>query len=892
MYSMSKPTLYLIDGNSYIYRAYHAVRSLATSKGLPTNAIYGFTNMLLKIVKEKKPDYLAIAFDVKGPTKRHIEYEQYKAHRPEMPKDLIPQIPYIHKLVEAFNIPAILMEGYEADDIIGTISKKMERDFDVVIVTGDKDMLQLISQNVKIYDTLKDKVYEEKDVVERFGVAPDKVVEIMGLMGDASDNIPGVHGIGEKTATALIAEFGSIENLLANVDKIKKPKLAEALKGSADIARLSRELATIILDCPIEMNLNEYKKKEPDNAILLSLLKELEFTSLLKQISGEASSLENKRYSTVLKEDALLQLIKKIKEKGELSIDTETTSEDPMLAEIVGISISIEKDEGFYIPVSHRYLGAPEQLKIEWVLNQLKQLLEDDKIKKLGQNIKYEIIVFKNHGIDLSGISFDTMVASYLLNPNRYSHSLDNIALEYLNHIMTTYKDVTGSGKGQKNFSEVDIETATKYSCEDADITYQLTKLLNPMLKEQGLDKLFYDVELPLISVLARIEMNGVKVDTDFLNSLSKEVDALLNDIVKRIYLIAGGEFNINSPKQLSEVLFTRLGLKPVKKTKTGHSTDEEVLTTLASQHELPKELLNYRQLTKLKSTYIDALPRMVHPKTNRIHTSLNQTVTSTGRLSSSEPNLQNIPIRTELGKRIREAFVAEEGKLLLSADYSQVELRILAHLSGDEVLTDAFKRDEDVHTRTAMELFNVEPDKVDSNMRRFAKTVNFGIVYGMSPYGLSSDLGIPVDEAKAYIDNYFLHYRGVKEFIDKTIAEAKEKGYVKTILNRKRSIPELISANGATRNFGERMAVNTPIQGSAADLIKMAMINIDKRLDKERLKSMMILQVHDELVFEVMENELEVMRKIVKDEMENVMPMAVPIKVDIGTGKNWRVAG
>ncbi len=892
MYSMSKPTLYLIDGNSYIYRAYHAVRSLATSKGLPTNAIYGFTNMLLKIVKEKKPDYLAIAFDVKGPTKRHIEYEQYKAHRPEMPKDLIPQIPYIHKLVEAFNIPAILMEGYEADDIIGTISKKMERDFDVVIVTDDKDMLQLISQNVKIYDTLKDKVYEEKDVVERFGVAPDKVVEIMGLMGDASDNIPGVHGIGEKTATALIAEFGSIENLLANVDKIKKPKLAEALKGSADIARLSRELATIILDCPIEMNLNEYKKKEPDNAILLSLLKELEFTSLLKQISGEASSLENKRYSTVLKEDALLQLIKKIKEKGELSIDTETTSEDPMLAEIVGISISIEKDEGFYIPVSHRYLGAPEQLKIEWVLNQLKQLLEDDKIKKLGQNIKYEIIVFKNHGIDLSGISFDTMVASYLLNPNRYSHSLDNIALEYLNHIMTTYKDVTGSGKGQKNFSEVDIETATKYSCEDADITYQLTKLLNPMLKEQGLDKLFYDVELPLISVLARIEMNGVKVDTDFLNSLSKEVDALLNDIVKRIYLIAGGEFNINSPKQLSEVLFTRLGLKPVKKTKTGHSTDEEVLTTLASQHELPKELLNYRQLTKLKSTYIDALPRMVHPKTNRIHTSLNQTVTSTGRLSSSEPNLQNIPIRTELGKRIREAFVAEEGKLLLSADYSQVELRILAHLSGDEVLTDAFKRDEDVHTRTAMELFNVEPDKVDSNMRRFAKTVNFGIVYGMSPYGLSSDLGIPVDEAKAYIDNYFLHYRGVKEFIDKTIAEAKEKGYVKTILNRKRSIPELISANGATRNFGERMAVNTPIQGSAADLIKMAMINIDKRLDKERLKSMMILQVHDELVFEVMENELEVMRKIVKDEMENVMPMAVPIKVDIGTGKNWRVAG
>lgn len=889
---MSKPTLYLIDGNSYIYRAYHAIRSLATSKGLPTNAIYGFTNMLLKIVKEKKPDYLAIAFDVKGPTKRHIEYEQYKAHRPEMPKDLVQQIPYIHKLVEAFNIPAILMEGYEADDIIGTISKKMEKDFDVVIVTGDKDMLQLISQNIKIYDTLKDKVYEEKDVVERFGVAPDKVVEIMGLMGDASDNIPGVHGIGEKTATALIAEFGSIENLLSNIDKLKKPKLAEVLKGSADIARLSRGLATIILDCPVEMDLNEYKKKEPDNALLIGLLKELEFTSLLKQISGEASSLENKRYSTVLKEDALLQLIKKIKEKGELSIDTETTSEDPMLAEIVGISISIEKDEGFYIPVSHRYLGAPEQLKKEWVLNQLKQLLEDDKIKKIGQNIKYEIIVFKNHGINLSGISFDTMVASYLLNPNKYSHGLNNIALEYLNHIMTTYKDVTGSGKGQKNFSEVDIETATNYSCEDAEITYQLAKLLGPMLKEQGLERLFYDVEVPLTSVLARIEMNGVKVDTDFLSSLSKEVDAQLNDIVKRIYSLAGGEFNINSPKQLSEVLFTRLGLKPVKKTKTGHSTDEEVLTTLAKEHALPKELLDYRQLTKLKSTYIDALPRMVHPKTKRIHTSLNQTVTSTGRLSSSEPNLQNIPIRTELGKRIREAFVAEEGKMLLSADYSQIELRILAHLSGDEVLIDAFKRDEDVHTRTAMELFGAAPDKVDSNMRRFAKTVNFGIVYGMSPYGLSSDLGIPVDEAKAYIDNYFVHYKGVKEFINKTISEAKEKGYVTTMLNRKRYIPELVSANGATRNFGERMAVNTPIQGSAADLIKMAMINIDKRLDKERLKSMMILQVHDELVFETPESELEIIKELVKKEMENVMPMSVPIKVDIGIGRNWSEAG
>ncbi len=889
---MPKPTLYLIDGNSYIYRAYHAIRNLSTSKGFPTNAIYGFITMLQKIVKEKKPDYLAIAFDAKGPTKRHKAYEEYKAHRPEMPKDLIPQIPLIHKMVEAFNIPVILMEGYEADDLIGTISKKAEKEFEVVIVTGDKDMLQLISPDVKIYDTLKDRVFEEKDVIERFGVGPDKMIEIMGLMGDASDNIPGVHGIGEKTATALIAEFGSIENLLSNIDKLKKPKLAEALKESRDIARLSRELATIITDCPIEINLNEYKRKEPDNALLIGLFRELEFTRLLKQVAGEPSSLENMRYKTILKEDELFSLINSIREKGLLAIDTETTSEDPMLAEIVGISASMEINEAFYIPVGHHYLGAPEQLKRELVLNQFKPLLEDEKIKKYGQNIKYEIIVFKNYGIILTGISFDTMVASYLLNPNRYSHSLNNIALEYMNHIMTTYKDVTGKGKKQKGFSEVDIETATKYSCEDADITYQLTKKLGPMLKEQDLERLFYDVELPLVTVLSEIEMNGFKVDIALLGELSKELDSQLNNIVKKIYALAGGEFNINSPKQLSEILFTRLGLKPVKKTKTGHSTDEEVLTTLAKTHDIPLELLNYRQLMKLKSTYIDALPRMVHPKTGRIHTSLNQTVTSTGRLSSSEPNLQNIPIRTEHGKRIREAFVAEKGNLLLAADYSQIELRILAHMSGDPALIDSFKKDEDIHTRTAVGLFAVAPDKVDSNMRRFAKTVNFGILYGMSPYGLSSDLGISVEEAKAYIDNYFAHYKGVRAFIDRTIAEAKEKGYVTTILNRRRQIPELRSENGATRGFGERSAINAPIQGSAADLIKMAMISISKRLLKENLKSMMILQVHDELVFEAPEGEIELMKKLVKDEMENVMPLSVPIKVDMGMGKNWREAG
>ncbi len=886
-----KPRLFLIDGSSYIYRAFHAIRELSTSKGFPTNAIYGFTNMLLKVIKEKEPEYLAIAFDVKGPTFRHKAYEEYKAHRPEMPDDLLPQLPYIREIVEAFNIPVLEIQGYEADDIIGTIAKRASaQGFDVTIVTGDKDIFQLIGENIHIYDTMKEKVYGENEVKERFGVEPERVVEVMGLMGDAVDNIPGVPGVGEKTAVELIKEFGTIDNLFAHLDEVKKPKLKESLREYAEQALLSRKLATIDTDCPVEIEPSELRRMEPKAPDLIRLCRELEFTSLLKSVTRQVEP-GKKNYKVIFSTEALRTLVDRLGSAGEFAIDLETTSRDPMTARIVGISLSMAPDEGYYIPVAHRYIGAQEQLGLNTVLDTFRPLLEDPKIKKFGQNIKYELIVLDRAGINLRGIAFDTMVASYLLNPNRFNHNLENIALEYLGYKMTTYEEVAGTGAKEVTFDMVSIPVAANYSCEDSDLTYQLSKLLAPKLKEQDLDKLFYEVELLLIPVLAEVEMNGFKIDVSLLSNMSKELEEQLADMEERIYRMAGVKFNINSPKQLADVLFTKLGLKPIKRTKTGYSTDEEVLTQLALHHELPAELLNYRQLAKLKSTYVDALPKMVNPQTNRIHTSLNQTVTATGRLSSSEPNLQNIPIRTELGRRIREAFIAEEGNLLMSADYSQIELRILAHMSGDEILIGYFERGEDIHTRTAVELFGLPPEAITPEMRRAAKTVNFGVIYGISPYGLATDLGISTEDAKRYIDNYFSHHEGVKAFIDKVVSEAKEKGYVTTILNRRRYIPELQSPNGATRGFGERTAINTPIQGSAADLIKVAMIKITDKIHEKGLRSKMILQVHDELVFEVPEEEVEVMKQLVKSEMEGVMPLKVPIKVDIGTGRNWNEA-
>ncbi len=884
---VAKNVFYIIDGNSYIYRAFYAIRGLSTSTGLPTNAVFGFANMLLKVIKDKTPDLLAIVFDPKGPTRRHGEYKEYKAHRPPMPRDLIPQVPYIHKLVEAFRIPVFVIDGQEADDVIATLARDAEsRGMDITIVTGDKDLLQLVGPRIQIYDTLKEKIYGPADVEERFSVPPDRVVEIMGLMGDASDNIPGVPGIGEKTAKVLIEQYGTIDNLLAHARDITKPKLKQSLVENADLARLSRELAILHADVPIMIDYDDLKLKAPDGPALLGILKELEFTALLKHVIQEPEP--DVDYFTVLEDQDLQNLVSALSSADEFCFDTETTSRDAMQAGLVGISFAIRPLQAYYLPVGHSYPGAPKQISLDHALGSLKPVMENPAIKKIGQNIKYDLLVLGHYGVHVKGVSFDSMIASYLLNPGKASHSLDSLALEYFNHKTITYAEVTGSGKKQIGFAEVDVPTATRYSGEDADITLRLKQKLAPLLREQNLERLFLDMEMPLMEVLSDMERVGVKINADFLTSMSKKLGIDMAKIERTIYELAGMEFNINSPKQLAEILFVKLQLTPTKKTKTGFSTNVDVLEELAPFHPLPAEILKYRTLSKLKSTYIDSLPLMINPKTGRLHTSLNQTVTATGRLSSSEPNLQNIPIRTEVGREIRQAFIAEQGSSLLSADYSQIELRVLAHMSNDPALIKTFQDNEDVHTRTASEIFGLAPEEVTSEMRRKAKAVNFGIIYGISAFGLAQDIGVSNAEAKRYIDDYFAQYPKVREFIDRTISDAKMNGYVSTLFNRRRFIPELASSTAAVRNFGERMAINTPIQGTAADLIKLAMINIQKRLMFENLGSKMILQVHDELVFEVPDGEIELMKKLVKEEMEGVLTLSVPIRVDVGVGKNW----
>ncbi len=904
LHCMKKPPrLYLIDGSSYIFRAFYGIRQfLSNSKGLPTNAVYGFATMLLKILREEKPEYVAIIFDPKGKTFRHEMYKEYKANRKETPDDLKPQIPYIINLVEAFNIVSIQQEGFEADDVIGTVSKKAEKEgFEVTIVSGDKDMMQLISPNIKMLDTLKNKIFGAKEVKEKFGVEPERVTEVMGLMGDSSDNIPGVPGIGPKAAATLIQDYGDIENLLKNLKQIKKEALKNKLSEYREQARLSKKLCTIDINMNLTVGIEEMKVKELDSKRLISLFKKLEFASLLSRVelgdekwmeSGKARGRKpdalKKKYKIVLSEKELDKIIIQVKNKGLLSIDLETTSVFPMEAEIVGISISIIPHEAYYIPVGHNYPGAPAQLKRDKVLGKLKPILEDKKIKKIGQNIKYEIIVFENFGIKVNNIYFDTMIASYLINPSKHNHNLEDIALEYLDYRVTTYKEVTGTASKEIGFNKVDIETAADYSGEDADITLQLSKKLLPALEKDALVSLLNNVELPLAEVLAEIEKNGVKINKNFLQKMSKDLEKNISLSAKKIYDMAGEEFNINSPKQLSELLFEKLKIPPLKKTKTGYSTDISVLEQLATGYPLPAEIILYRQLSKLKSTYVDALPLLINSKTGRIHTSFNQTVTATGRLSSSNPNLQNIPIRTELGRKIRKAFIAEKNHLLLSADYSQIELRILAHLSEDEVLMEAFKKGEDIHAQTAAKIFNVFPNMVDSNMRRMAKAVNFGIIYGISPFGLSKNIRVSLKEAKEFIDNYFALYKGVKLYIERAISDARKKGYVTTILNRRRYLPELNSKNKQIKEFAERTSVNTPVQGSAADLIKIAMINIFRSLKNKKLKSKIILQVHDELVFEIPEAEKKIMVDLVKKEMEGVMKLKIPLIIDTYIGENW----
>ncbi|MEA3361762.1 MAG: DNA polymerase I [Thermodesulfobacteriota bacterium] len=885
--------VYLIDGSSYIYRAYFAIRHLSNSKGEATNAVYGFTNMLLTLLREEKPDRVAVIFDAKGPTFRKELYPEYKANRSAMPEDLVPQIPLIKSIVRAFNLPALELSGYEADDIIATLAKRYaDQGLDITVVTGDKDLMQIVGERVRLLDTMKKKVSGRDEVIERFGVPPEQVLEILGLAGDSSDNIPGVPGIGEKTASSLIQEFGSIENLLANTDRVKGKKRQDNLREFADQARLSRQLADLVYNLEIDVSLEELALVEPDRDALEVLFKKLEFPKLLQEFTAEPlRDSKSGDYLAVLTEDELDSMIQKLITAGRFAIDTETTSLVAVQAELVGLSFAIEPDHGWYVPVGHSYLGVPQQLDRELVLEKLRPLLEDLHYLKIGQNIKYDALVLRNSGIELTGIDIDTMVLSYVTHPQSKSHGLDALAAEHLNHQMIPYSEMTGKGKKQICFSEVEVEKAVRYAAEDADITWQLAEKLLPELPAEKGEKLFREVEMPLVDVLTRMEWCGIRIDADFLGELSGQLGQKLVVLEGEIHDLAGGAFNINSPKQLGEILFEKLGLPKGKKTKTGWSTNVDVLNSLAEEHAVAAKILDYRSVSKLKSTYTDALPKLLNPATGRLHTSFNQAVTATGRLSSSDPNLQNIPIRTAEGRRIREAFIPAEGWVLLSADYSQVELRVMAHMADVPALKESFVAGEDIHKRTASEIFNIFPEMVTDEMRRQAKTINFGVLYGMGAFSLAKDLGIGRAEAQQFIDHYFERYPAILKYLEEKKAEAREYQYVTTLLGRRCAIPEINSKNGAVRSYAERNAINYPIQGSAADIIKVAMVNIDKCLSAEQLQARMLLQVHDELIFEVPENELDQVRELVRVEMEAAVDIDVPLRVDIGIGKSWAEA-
>ena len=886
-------TIYLIDGTAYIFRAYHAIRGLSNSKGLPTNAVFGFTRMLIKLMEERNPEYVCMFFDAKGPTFRHEMYPDYKANRPPMPDDMAVQIPYIKEVTAAFNLPIIEMQGYEADDLIGTLARLAEeKGFTVVMITGDKDFMQLVTAKSSIWDPMKESAIDIQTIREKFGVEPDQMIDVQGLSGDTADNVPGVPGIGQKTALTLIKTHNSMQELYEKLDTITRKKQRENLENFKDQAFLSRSLVTINTGVPVDFNPADFKVSEPDRDKLAEIYKDLEFRQLQQSVPDQAD-LSQKEYQAVMNQEQLSELISRLEKSDLFALDTETTSTNPMLAELVGLSFALEANQAYYIPFRHHYLGAPDQLKLEDVLEQLRPVLENPKVQKIGQNIKYDWMVLERHGIKLEGVVFDTMLASYLLNPSKRAHNLDQIALDYLGHKTITYEQVAGKGKNALIFSQVPVDKAVPYACEDADITLMARDILLPKLKELGLNELMDSVEMPLVPVLMRMEMRGAGIDVNRLRELSRSFERQLDALEGAIYGLAGETFNIKSSQQLGRILFEKLKLPVQKKTKkkTGYSTDVNVLTALADQHELPAMVLQHRTLAKLKSTYTDALIGLVNPQTGRIHTSYNQTVAATGRLSSSDPNLQNIPIRTEEGRRIRGAFVPHKGWHLVSADYSQVELRVLAHCSEDEILIKAFQNNEDIHARTACEVFQVDADDLTDDLRRQAKAINFGIIYGMSAFGLSKQLEISQKMAKTYIDHYFERYQGVKQFMDRTIAEARETHRTSTLLGRIRLLPDIASSNHIVRQAAERTAINTPIQGSAADLIKLAMINVDRALREKSFQSAMLLTVHDELVFEIPPDELQEATRLIKEIMEGVWQLRVPLKINIAKGSNWEEA-
>ncbi len=903
---MKKPRLVLFDGNAVVHRAFHAFegKPLTVSKtGEVVSAVYGFALMLLKTINELKPTHYAIAFDRAAPTFRHQLFDQYKAQRPKTPDELIGQLGQVRRLVEAFRIPVYELDGYEADDVLGTLSyQASQQDIDTIIVTGDTDAMQLVSPRVRVLypkprGTFSDTtLYDEAAVIERYGINPRQIADFKALKGDPSDNIPGVPGIGDKTATRLIQQFGTIDRIYTHIDEVTPPKLRDLLKENEALVRRSQELVTIVTQTPVNINLDDCRVSQYDRNQITELFRELEFYSLLPKLpeleTEEAPLVQLQAeppqgaYHVVSTTPALDDLLNRLSSAKSFVFDLETTSQNAMLAQLVGISISLSPGEAYYIPVGHVGWGQVEQLPLTQVIERIKAPLEDATLAKLAHNGKYDMTVLAEYGVTVNNLSFDTMLAAYLLGEK--SLALKALAFSKLGIEMTPITDLIGSRAKQISMSQVDISRAAEYAGADADITGQLADRLEAGLHQKGLWRLFSEVELPLLPVLVHMERNGVALDAELLRQMSHHLGGQLLKLEAEIYNNVGHQFNINSPQQLGSVLFSELKLPTLRKTKSGYSTEASVLEELRGTHPVIESVLEYRQLTKLKSTYIDALPGLINPKTGRVHTSFNQTRTATGRLSSSDPNLQNIPVRGDIGKQVRHAFIAPAGLRLLAGDYSQIDLRALAHLSQDATLLSAFHRGEDIHTATAAQVFGADASQVTSDMRRVAKTVNFGVIYGMSDYGLEQATELSREEAARFIASYFERYPGVTQYIESTKRQARELGYVQTILGRRRSIPEINSSNRQVREAAERMAINMPVQGTSADIIKIAMINLEREMDRRRLTSKMLLQVHDELVFEVPEAELEEMRELVPQTMSNALPLSVPLKVDIKTGANW----
>ena len=918
MSAAEKPII-LVDGSSYLYRAFHALPPLTTSSGQPTGAVRGVTSMLRKLIKDYDPQYMAVIFDAKGKTFRDELFEEYKSNRPPMPDDLRAQVQPLHDLIRAMGLPLIIEDGVEADDVIGTFARIFhQQGKPVLISTGDKDMAQLVTDKVTLINTMNNALYDIEGVKQKFGVGPELIIDFLALMGDKVDNIPGVPGVGEKTALGLIQGLGSLEDIYANLDKVAElsfrgaKTMAKKLEEHKEMAFLSYQLATIKLDCELSEDLNDLKLGEPDNESLARYYQELEFKGWLSEVLSGAdasvvaaaeeagngndaprSGISRDAYDIVYSEAMLEKWLTKLKDAGEFAFDTETTSLNYMNAELVGFAVAVS-DKAAYIPFGHNYPGAPDQLDKQLVMDKFKPLLEDDTLRKIGQNLKYDMSVLaEDAGITLRGVAFDTMLESYVLDSVATRHDMDSLSLKYLGHKTISFTDIAGKGAKQLTFNQIGLHEASPYAAEDADVTLRLHQTLWPKLEQEGrLTEVFRDIELPLVTVLSRIERNGTYVDATLLKHQSQFLAKRMAELQEKAFEIAGQEFNLASPKQLGEILYEKLEIPVIKKTPKGApSTAEPVLQELALDYPLPQVIMDYRGVAKLKNTYTDKLPELINQRTGRVHTSYHQAVAATGRLSSSDPNLQNIPVRSEEGRKIRQAFLAPKGRKIVACDYSQIELRIMAHLSGDKGLTDAFEKGLDIHRATAAEVWGKSLEEVSDNDRRNAKAINFGLIYGMSAFGLAKQLGLPRKEAQDYIDLYVERYPGVKRYMEETRAQASEPGYVETLFGRRLYLPEIRSSNGQRRQAAERTAINAPMQGTAADIIKKAMIKVHDWLDTTHFDAKMIMQVHDELVFEVAENQVDDLVKEVKARMESAAELKVPLIVDAGVGENWEEA-